>query len=64
MESDVRLLFQLTGLSRHPYHEILVEAARDAAAARWPLLAAVDRLLGATPPAPAESDPQRERGTR
>jgi hypothetical protein len=48
MESDVRRLFRSLGLPDRRYHEAVAETAAGAAAARWPLLAAVDRLLAAS----------------
>ncbi len=69
MQSDVRRLFRSLGLSAHPYHEVTAEADRAAASARWPLLEAVDRLLGTPacgrravddrPAAPGEKGPSR-----
>jgi cellulose synthase operon protein YhjQ len=62
MKSDVKRLFQSIGVAEGRYREVASIERGQGAAARWPLLAATDKLLAERAPSlPAKSAPPRRR---
>lgn len=62
MQSDVQRLFQSIGVGEPRYREVAATERGQAAAARWPLIAATNRLLGERIPGSARpAQPSRRR---